>query len=352
MSKRNFVFILSFVSYISCISCGIFESGVNECSPAGEETSLSTDASETTPSAIPTQTEATPSSISDSSDDLTGESACGNDEVFLAPGVYPVGETNEQKLAQYNQAVDITNFWSVQIPLSNIQIEEPGVCIQRYPFHGRKGGQWSVDGLAEAEISNFREKVLKPAGRELCSIGQLMVAMAGTQNWRYPYGNTPQTTENPICDINPEHPSREIGAFADCQSFGYEVHDFQVRTMWALVDKQGEVLLNATGAQGIDEVIATHPAIVCGGNARYAESFGDFDNFSCHGHPNDEATLLYPYLDDFQGRTCRPAVGLTDEQKGLWQQTTDVWYSTNQVGCYYDEKDAQECALQKGYDQK
>src|SRR3989338_2885420 len=172
---------------------------------------------------------------------VSGKSACEEDEVFISPGVYTVGEWDDGRLDGVS-AADVSNFGYVRIPATEVSIPEPGICIGKFPFHGISGGPWSIEGLAESELENFSEQVLWPTGRDFCDLGTLMVSAAASENFRYPYGNQAQSPEAAICDTNPEYPTKPIGGFESCVS-GFKLHDYQVRTMWFLLDVQGEDLI-------------------------------------------------------------------------------------------------------------
>lgn len=328
-----------------------------------------------TAAATPTQTPA-PSPTPTPTPQATpypGEQHCEPDETFLAPGSYYRGETHNGKLSLYNgDPIKLDNFDSLQIPYQELVIDPPGRCIGRFPFHGVQNIGWSTDGLAEIEFPLYRSEIIGPTGRDLCRLADLMISAAGPSNFRYPYGNVVQSSQNPICDVYPETPVGPIGGFTGCVS-GEDVHDFQVRGQWIVLDEQAARLISATGTQGVENLLAQRQYVVWGGNARYGDSFGDFDNFSIHWHPapeNGDPLSTYPYLDDWQGRSCRNATPLTQEQQAAWAELSAYWQEPDgekyvqyfymdeplliteyRVGCYYPEGYENYCNWEKGYDQ-
>lgn len=171
-------------------------------------------------------------------------------------------------------------------------------CIERYPFPGIAGAHHPREGLNHGDAVAL-DTQLALYGRRLCSISELLLAAAGPDNRRFPWGNEPRTD---VCDGSADAPA-PLGSHPRCVS-SLGVHDFAVRSAFARLGPRLRAHLRTTGAPiapphtglgRIDE--ATF--VVYGGSANPLSYYAP-NNFGIHAHA-PEGTVRY--LDD-SARVC------------------------------------------------
>ncbi len=237
--------------------------------------------------------------------------------VWVPGGVYEVGETDTHIIRSYNLSIRPGTFWSLVIPRTRVVLQRP-FCIARYPGHGLPGKPWLAAGVSGDDLDDI-EAQLKGTGRALCTLEQLLVAAAGRENRRYPYGDAPRPG---VCDTDPDHPTRTVGGFPDCVT-PLGIHDFQVRATWCRLDARSKKLLRHTRVDL--RPLGSLPYVVWGGNARYGEAFHASSNFAVHGHPGTD----YRYPDD-DIRLCAPEGRPRAEVDARMRRLADQWVAQGQ----------------------
>lgn len=141
---------------------------------------------------------------------------CPEGMVFVAGGRHELGETDLQRHVSRYEGV---------IRRKSLAIEP--FCVDRYPFPGLEGAPWPRDGMTHSMVGRLDER-LRSQGRRLCTVSELLLAAAGPENRRYPWGAEPRAG---LC-ANDADGAGPIGSYQDCRS-SLGVHDFQVRSAWA-----------------------------------------------------------------------------------------------------------------------
>ncbi len=206
-----------------------------------------------------------------------------------------LGEWDVERLEQY---------------LGNVIADEPfdtdPYCIDTYPAPNRLGSAWPTDGLSMSQLEPL-EALLDAHARRLCTVPELMLAAAGPDNWRHPY-DAEDRVEG-MCepdDMNPQ----TLGFYPNCES-PMGVHDFEVRSAWAVVDE-------ITRDQLVDfwgENLPGDGVYAAWGGTSRPETYYAPTNFGIHLHGEDDD----PYTDDGL-RVCADPGIPTDEQDTAWAQ--------------------------------
>ena len=199
---------------------------------------------------------------------------CPAGMVEVQGGARTLGETDEARLESYGDNV---------IPVDDYAIAS--FCMDAYPFPGRKGAAWPLDGLNYDEVGQLAE-MLTDFGRRPCTVTELLYAAAGKANWRYP--TDPTDPPEGLCDPNDGDPD-PIGAWTDCQS-PMGVHDFQVRSTWGRLDEAMADVVKDQREFGLPE---DHEWAAWGGTSR-SDTYYSPDNYGIHFHASGDE----PYLDD------------------------------------------------------
>ena len=240
----------------------------------------------------------------------TSGSDTGEATDLVTPGLVPI-EGGRYFLGEWDELV-IVNFdgngedAQTIIPEASIQVD--GFWIDRYPFPGIPGDDWFVDGL-NLPLVVALDSWLQEYGRRACTISELLLAGAGPDNHRYPYGSgiyDPNACDGD--DANPE----PIGSFPDCVS-STGVRDFQVRSTWGALDREIVSIMKETPqAEGFP---GDHEYAVWGGTSR-TDTFYAPNNFGFHLHGPDDVA----YQDD-GFRVCagpNPPSEAQDTAYALW----------------------------------
>ena len=197
--------------------------------------------------------------------------------------------------------------------------------IGEYPFPGR-GEAWigradSGMGLTFSNVLLLLERAQPRFGRRLCTVEELLLAGAGPDNYRWPYGNSWDSTK---CDQdrNPAHP---IGAFPDCVS-PYGVHDITTRSLWAEVDEETRSLYNATAAElGWPHRLPDDLPVVAvhGLNCREADYGTTVQTVHWHHRPGDPWMQDDPdvaFVDDYLSFCADPDSPPTEAQEREFEE--------------------------------
>jgi len=135
--------------------------------------------------------------------------------VAVAGGTYRLGESDPDLVARFREGTIAAQDWRLN-----------PYCIARHPFPGPPH-PWFPDGLVLGDLQQL-ERDLVPTGRRLCHQGELLLAAAGPENWRYPYHPSRRSAE--ACDRNDSSP-QPFASFETCVS-PLGVRDFMVRSSW------------------------------------------------------------------------------------------------------------------------
>jgi hypothetical protein len=201
--------------------------------------------------------------------------------VAIEGGHYFLGEQDPFVIANFDgDGVEPQTI----IPEASLQID--GYWIDRYPFPGVPGDDWFADGLNMQLVASL-DGWLQDYGRRACTISELLLAAAGPDNHRYPYGDG--TYQASACDEDDTNPA-PIGNQPDCVS-ALGVRDFQVRSTWGKLDREMSSVLSETDQA--EDFPGDHVYAVWGGTSR-TDTFYAPNNFGFHTHdPLGEA-----YQDD------------------------------------------------------
>lgn len=203
------------------------------------------------------------------------------------------------------------------LPLHTVTLE--AYCIDAYPFPGRQGVAWPLDGLTWDRIEVLETR-LAQLGRRPCTVSELLRAAAGPENRQYPTHAT--EWDKALCDDNDLHP-KPLGTFPDCVT-DEGLHDFQVRSTWARMDEPAKA---AFLARWPPEALWFDGWAVWGGTAR-DDTFYVPDNTGIHFHG--------PGVDQFEDdnfRVCAD-VGATDDPEA-WAAFIDTFVEHNNYKALY-----------------
>jgi len=171
-----------------------------------------------------------------------------------------------------------------QMILTELSVE--GFCIDRFPFPG-EGQTWSQDPL-DWERADAFSAVAEAHGRRLCTVAELVLASAGSENWRYPYDRLEYRADR--CEPGDLTPSAPIGSFEDCVS-PYGVRDFMVRSTWAVLDDQAGEEIRAYYYTDTGLLIPGGGYYAVWGGSAVQDTFYAPNNFGLHFYgPGDPAT--------------------------------------------------------------
>ena len=151
----------------------------------------------------------------------------------------------ELALGEWDAAL-VESFPGTALAIDDYPVQ--GFCVDAYMFPGIRGWDWPLDGLTQSQMS-LLEAQLATHGRRLCSVAEILLASAGTENWRHPYDA--EARQDGVCDPDDLNPS-PIGTFPNCQS-PLGVYDFEVRSTWARLDAVSAALSFPPQADGAFE---------------------------------------------------------------------------------------------------
>lgn len=216
-------------------------------------------------------------------------SPCPSEFVWVRGGTFTVGEDDPLQVLRHPGTV---------LPLTTLTVDD--FCVARYPVPGGRGDRWPARGLHLRDVPAV-DASLRAQGARLCDVSELLVAAAGPQNRRYPWGEDWQEGR---CETSLDEP-QPLGTWRGCRG-RLGLRDLQVRSTWARVDPHWAHLLDVL--QPSEEVRQAGPWLVWGGSA-HRDSFYAPNNYGVHAHGLDEAT---PYSDD-QLRLCAEPNGPAGE---------------------------------------
>lgn len=155
------------------------------------------------------------------------------------------------------------------------RVELKSYCIDAFPFPGREGAPYPLDGLTWDRMIVLEEALVQH-GRRPCTVSELLRAGAGPDNWRYPTHATEWQKER--CETNDLHP-KPLGTYPDCKT-PEGVHEFQVRSTWGTLDEPAKA---AFLSRWPPEDLWFEGRAVWGGTAR-SDTFYAPDNSGLHFH--------------------------------------------------------------------
>ncbi len=207
-----------------------------------------------------------------------GGSDTGEERDLVTPGLVPV-EGGHFFLGEWDPLV-VANFDGgddeAQTIIEENSFRVDGFWIDRYPFPGVPGDDWFPDGLNMSLVGSL-DSWLQDFGRRACTVTELLIAGAGPDNHRYPYGDG--TFENNVCDPDDQNPD-PIGSFSGCVS-ATGVRDFQVRSTWGRLDREMVEVMQETPQQA--DFPGEFEYAVWGGTSR-TDTFYAPNNFGFHTH--------------------------------------------------------------------
>jgi hypothetical protein len=247
---------------------------------------------------------------------------CPEGMVHVEGGAFVLGEGGDpaHQPSQYNAVIRQTT------------VEVTDFCIDALPFPGREGAAWPADGLGR-EAAERLDRGLADHGRRLCSVSELVVASAGSDNWRYPYD--PELHRTGLCDPDDSHP-RPLGTFEACSSRS-GVRDLQVRSTWARLGRSMRNHLESYGAPnrpphlggGMPE---DRTYAVWGGTAR-SDTYYSPNNFGVHAHDAAEGT----YLDDTT-RVCCERKRVSQRTERAYDAFVETFEASNSYSTFLEDR--------------
>lgn len=222
----------------------------------------------------------------------TVDQRCPNGMTELAGVQVALGETDQTTVDTYPGTVIVQQTYDLD-----------DYCIGIYPLPGSQGQAWTPDGLSTSQLPAV-EELLAAHGRRLCTVGELLYGAAGDNNWRHV---DDKEERQDSCDPDNQNPS-QLGSFSSCVS-PTGLHDYEVRSSWALLD-------DLTAGPLADSYAFGFP-----GDGRYAAYGGNSEtntvyapsNFGIHFHdPKDSA-----YIDDGV-RICADPGGVNSDEESDW----------------------------------
>jgi len=234
---------------------------------------------------------------------------CPEGMLGISGGTFELGESDPDLLARY--APDRI------LPASRHSIVP--YCVGLYPFPGRAGLPWPVDGLGPDDLPGL-EALLHRHGRRLCTALELTLAAAGPENRRYPWHATDR--HDRVCETDDLRPA-SLGSRPNCRS-SFGLWDLQVRSSWILMDPGTRSVLERPA----DNTSPGHDSVywLWGGNARdntyYAPS-----NFGLHHHLPGTP----PHEDDAL-RVCADPGATSAAQESAWNALVERYPETVSFG--------------------
>ena len=225
--------------------------------------------------------------------------------IFIPGGTYVLGEWDEEMAEDY--------------PLTVIREAEYVMSpyfVATFPFPGGEGDPWPTDALYVEQMETLVATLL-PTGWRLCTMGELMLAAAGPDNWRYPYN--PEEWVEGKCEHDDANPTpNALGAWEECVS-PVGARDFMVRSSWGVIDP-----VTAAGLAPYVGEDLTGEFAVYGGVSR-DDTFYAPNNFGVHTHdPDPEAS----FWDDSL-RLCKSwGSGLDPRRELAWQDLRESFLAS------------------------
>jgi hypothetical protein len=237
----------------------------------------------------------------------SGSPDCPSHTVFIVGGDFALGEADESRVGDINPEMIIRR--------SDFTVAD--VCVGLYPFPGVRGAAWPSDGLNldGAEALNDH---LADFGRRLCTVPELLLAAAGPENERYPYGPEHRVD---VCDPSGDSPSL-LGTWVNCVS-PTGVRDFGVRSTWGAVTDD---LVAALEPHGLPWGAGERSLVAYGGTSRQ-NTFYAPTNFGVHAHSLGEEA----YGDD-GARVCRDPRPIDAAEEERWAVFVDDFGSSGFSG--------------------
>ena len=196
--------------------------------------------------------------------------------------------------------------------------------IAEYPFPG-KGEAWigrsdTGGGLSYAQVRLLDERLAPVFGRRLCTVEELLLAGAGPENQRLPYGADRDVA---LCDVD-QNPARPIGGFPGCVS-PLGVHDILTRSLWAHIDDESRAHYNRRAKElgWIYQLPGDMPVLVVHGlNNRVADYGTSVQTLHWHFAPGDpwaEGEADVSFVDDYPSFCADPDDLPTAEQEAAFE---------------------------------
>lgn len=234
---------------------------------------------------------------------------CPKGMVFVEGGRFSLGEGRREAMHDEEPTAVIFK--------TDLAIEP--FCIDRFPFPGRAGDHWPIDGLNTGMVREF-ERQVQQRGRRLCLISELLLAAAGPENWRYPYH--PEEWKIGVCDSDDRHP-RPIGTFEGCVS-PLGVRDVGIRSCWGRLGSELRDHLRSYGGPTRPPHLGGQMPgglayAVHGGTSRLNTYYAP-NNFGVHAHEMGEPN----YLDDTI-RVCRDVGGIDPIEELSYREWIGAW---------------------------
>lgn len=251
---------------------------------------------------------------------LSGLSACGDDGPDFPSGGGGDGGTSERcpegmievaevqaDLGEWDEGV-LADYPGTVLPQASYDLG--AYCIGTYPLPGFAGQAWPQDGLAVDQLPAV-EDLLGQHGRRLCTVGELLHAAAGPENWRHPYD--PEQRQEGVCDPDDQNPSL-LGAYSGCES-PLGLRDLEVRSSWALLDTVSRAGLEEHYPAGFPG----DGTYVAWGGTSSPDTFYAPSNFGLHFHGEDEDAYVNNGL-----RICSEVDQVDDAQEQAWQDQLEL----------------------------
>lgn len=248
--------------------------------------------------------------------------ACGGDEPTLASGNGGGGgETTARcpdgmievaqdraSLGEWELSVEESYVGTV---LTEQDYDLDAWCIGEYPLPGFQGQAWPSDGLSVAQLTAVEAR-LSEHGRRLCTVGELLYAAAGQDNWRHPY-DAAERVEG-TCDPDDLNP-QPLGTYGGCVS-PLGLRDLEVRSSWAVLDDTSRQGLEGNYENGFPG----GGTWVAWGGTSAADTYYAPSNFGVHFHEEDEEAYTNNGL-----RICAEVGQVDEDEEAAWStQVADL----------------------------
>lgn len=229
------------------------------------------------------------------------EPPCPPGMVLVDGGTFTLGEWDESTF--------VTGFHGAVIELTEFELQP--YCIDLYPFPGEPGDTWPCDGLNWRAMAAFDEAIAE-FHRRPCSVGELLLAAAGPDNWRYPYD--PEELRAGVCEPSDLAPESEIGSYRECYS-PLGLYEFIVRSTWGFLEN--DTLRARLASLSEEPLPAGGLYAVQGGTSRDATFYAS-TNFGIHFH----GVYAVAHNDD-GARTCTMPYDWDPQTQEAWADFTD-----------------------------
>ena len=193
------------------------------------------------------------------------------------------------------------------IPAVTVSVE--AFCVAIHPLPGVSGAAWMQDGLNIGQVE-ILDGLLPDFGRRLCTVSELMVAAAGTDNQRYAYG---PDYDAAACGTEAFFPSA-LGSNPGCTSPS-GARDFHIRSSWAVLD---DAIHDAVEPSRGDAGIPGDGEYAAYGGTAQQDTFYAPDNFGIHFYgPEDFSSDIPAYPTD-DVRICGAVGDLDGAVEAEW----------------------------------